>query len=53
MGAVAMNEGLKVPDMAVRVGGAVPLCVRLQEVIVQRTAAQNMVSFRRDPKGFQ
>lgn len=34
MGGVAMKDGLAVPDVAVRVGGAVAEGVRQQDVIV-------------------
>lgn len=40
VGGVAMSDGLTVPDMAVRVGGAVAVGVRRQDVIVQRDAAR-------------
>lgn len=43
IGGVAINEGLTIPDVAVRVGGAVTLCVRLEEVIVQRASVKYMV----------
>lgn len=43
MGGVSINDGLTVPDVAVRVGGPVTLCVRLEEVIVQRVSVKCMV----------
>lgn len=40
MGGVAVNDGLTVPDVAVRVGGAVGVGVRQQDVIVHGDAAR-------------
>lgn len=39
IGGVAMNDGLTIPDIAMRVGGAVALCVGQQDVIVHSLSA--------------
>lgn len=39
IGGVAMNDGLTIPDIAMRVGGAVALCVGQQDVIIHRLSA--------------
>lgn len=40
IGGVAMNNGLTIPDVAMRVGGAVALWVGQQDVIVHRLSAR-------------
>lgn len=40
MGGVAMKDGLAVPDVAVRVGGAVAAGIRQQDVIVHGDATR-------------
>lgn len=39
IGGAAMNDGLTIPDIAMRVGGAVALCVGQQDVIVHSLSA--------------
>lgn len=40
VGGVAVNDGLTIPDVAVRVGGAVTVSVRQQDVIVHRDSTR-------------
>ena len=48
MGGVSPGDGETVPDVAVRVGGAVPPGVRLQGVIVRRNAVEGNVNQKLD-----